>query len=204
MIHRLRGRLLESDLTCVVIDAGGVGYGVTVSPQTSGRLPAVGEEVDLTIHTHVHENGIELYGFASPDDREVFLKLIAISGIGPRLGMTILAGMDAQDLLHAVADGDLARLVRIPGVGKKTAERIVVELKDRFTDLLRARQLARDEAAGKDPSLVSLEDVRSALLNFGYKPASVTRVLPLLSSQLDEGAGLQDLIREALRLLQRR
>jgi Holliday junction DNA helicase RuvA len=202
MIRRLRGTLLEAGLTAVVIDAGGVGYGVAVSPQTSAGLPAMGEPVDLHIHTNVYDGGIDLYGFESGDDRDVFLRLTAVSGIGPRLAMNILSGMEPADLLQAVADADLARLVRIPGVGKRTAERLVVELRDRFRDLLAVRGAAAT-ADVAEPDGFSMEEVRSALLNFGYKAATVNKMLPRLKKQATDGAGLQDVIREALRLLQR-
>lgn len=204
MIHRLRGVLLEKDLTRLVVEAGGVGYGVAVSPQTSGQLPPEGEPVDLFVHTHVYEGGIDLYGFRSPEDRTVFLRLTGVSKVGHKLAMTVLSGMDAGELVEVVAAGDLARLVRIPGVGKKTAERMVVELKDKFTDLARARQASRPAAAAAPASDAQrLEDARSALLNFGWKPANVSRVIPLLQKAADEGTALPDLIREGLRLLQK-
>jgi Holliday junction DNA helicase RuvA len=202
MIRRLRGTLLEAELTRVVIDAGGVGYGVAVSPQTSAGLPGLGEPVDLWIHTNVYDGGIDLYGFETGDHRDVFLRLTAVSGIGPRLALNILSGMDPSDLLQAVASGDLARLVRIPGVGKRTAERMVVELRDKFKDLL----LARGAEAGADdaePSGVSMEEVRSALLNFGYKAGTVNKMIPVLKKAASDGASLPEVIREALRLLQR-
>ncbi len=201
MIRRLRGTLIEAELTQVVIDAGGVGYGVAVSPQTSAQLAGLGEPADLFVHTNVYDGGIDLYGFATADDREVFLRLTGVSGIGPKLAMNICSGMDPSDLLQAVADGDLGRLVRIPGVGKRTAERMVVELKDRFKDLL----LARGAAAAGSPVLpgVSMEEVRSALLNFGYKAARVNKILPMLKQRTHEDAQLQDVIREALKLLQK-
>lgn len=202
MIRRLRGALLEAELTQVVIDAGGVGYGVAVSPQTSAGLAGLGEPVDLHIHTNVYEGGIDLYGFESGDDRDVFLRLTGVSGIGPKLAMNICSGMDPSDLLQAVAAGDLARLVRIPGVGKRTAERMVVELKDKFKDLLLARG-AESTSSADEPTGFSMEEVRSALLNFGYKAATVNKMVPLLKKEAADGASLQDVIREALSLLQK-
>ncbi len=202
MIRRLRGTLIEAEITQVVIDAGGVGYGVAVSPQTSAGLTGLGEPVDLWIHTNVYEGGIDLYGFESGDDRDVFLRLTGVSGIGPRLAMNILSGLDPPVLLQAVADGDLARLVRIPGVGKRTAERMVVELKDKFKDLL----LAQGTEAGADkagPAGVSMEEVRSALLNLGYRAATVTKIIPLLKKEAADGASLPDVIRAGLHLLQK-
>jgi Holliday junction DNA helicase RuvA len=214
MIHRLRGRLIEKQLTQVVVDTGGVGYGVAVSPQTSGQLPEPGidgaVEVDLFIHTHVYEGGIDLYGFQNAEDREVFQRLTGVSKVGHKMAMNILAGLEADELVRVIAEGDLARLVRIPGIGKKTAERMVLELKEPFGELRRLRQAASPAAAAADAAgtpaaqtvAATLEDVRSALLNFGYKPGTVNRVVPLLQKSAEEGEQLADLIREGLRLLQ--
>ncbi|MDX9999935.1 MAG: Holliday junction branch migration protein RuvA [Polyangia bacterium] len=208
MIQRLRGTLLEKEPTRLVVEAGGVGYGVAVSPQTSGRLPPHGEEVDLYVHTHVYDGGIDLFGFGSAEDRAVFLSLTGVSKVGHKLAMTVLSGMDPDDLVDAIAQGDIARLVRIPGVGRKTAERMVVELKDRFGDLRRSRQASQtttDEArtpTGQGGAGL-LDDVRSALLNLGWKPANVAQVLPLLRRPADEGAEVSELIREGLRLLRK-
>ncbi len=202
MIRRLRGTLIEAELTQVVIDTGGVGYGVAVSPQTSAGLTGLGEPVDLWIHTNVYDGGIDLYGFESGDDRDVFLRLTGVSGIGPRLAMNILSGMEPPVLLQAVADGDLARLVRIPGVGKRTAERMVVELRDKFKDLLLSHGV-REQTSDTGPTGVAMDEVHSALLNLGYKAATVTKMMPLLKKEAAGGASLQDVIREGLRLLQR-
>lgn len=206
MIHRLRGPLLEKEPTRLVVDAGGVGYGVAVSPQTSSLLAPVGEIVDLYVHTHVYEGGIDLYGFLSAEDRVVFLSLIGVSKVGHKLALTVLSGMDADSLVEAIATGDLARLVRIPGVGKKTAERMVVELKDRFADLSRSRRAGRasDPTTPGAPGAASLlEEVRSALLNLGWKPAAVQRVMPHLQKPAEAGTDLAALIRDGLRLLQK-
>lgn len=205
MIQRLRGTLLEKTPTRVVVDAGGVGYGVAVSPQTSALLSPEGEEADLYVHTHVYEGGIDLYGFATADDRSVFLSLTAVSKVGHKLALAVLSGMDADALVDTIASGDIARLVRIPGVGRKTAERLVVELKDRFTALRLARPAAGGPGAGtRDAGASSrLEDARSALLNLGWKPANVLRVMSLLQKPAEEGAELAELIREGLRLLQK-
>ena len=202
MIHRLRGLLLEKGPTRLVIDAGGVGYGVNVSPQTSGHLPMEGEPVDLFIHTHVYEGGMDLYGFLSPEDRGVFHRLTGVSKVGHKLAMTVLSGMESDDLVERIAAGDLARLVRIPGVGKKTAERMVMELKEPFTLLVKSRMASAPAGDGYAAGAsVILEDVRSALENLGWKPASVQRVMPLLHQAADQGAELPELIREGLLLL---
>ena len=210
MIHRLRGLLIEKELTSVVVDAGGVGYGVAISPFTSGHLPEPeldpDREVELYVHTHVYEGGIDLYGFESAADREVFLRLTGVSKVGPKMAMTILSGLEPDELVRCIAEGDVARLVRIPGIGKKTAERMVVELKDAFAELWRQRQVSSRAGSAADAGRLDarvLEDVRSALLNFGWKAATVNRVTPLLQKQADAGAPLPELIREGLRLLQK-
>lgn len=203
MIRRLRGRIIDKELTQVVVDVGGVGYGVSVSVQTAATLPEPDASVDLYVHTHVYDGGIDLYGFRSPEDREVFLCLIGVSKVGHRTALNILSGMDADDLLRVIAEGDLARLVRIPGIGKKTAERMVLELKDKFTALRRGRRAAAGSEPQPAEGAPSLEDVRSALLNFGWKAGSVNRVVPMLQKHADDGAPLADLIREGLRLLQK-
>jgi Holliday junction DNA helicase RuvA len=164
-----------------------------------------GETAELHVHLAVYEGGLDLYGFAEAADREVFLRLIGISGIGPKLGLSILSGMEPTDLLRAIAAADLARLVRINGVGKKTAERLVVELKDRCQEMLLARQAtgsAATEQAVTEGGV--LEDVRSALLNLGYKPPVIGRVLPLLAADAREGVRVEELLRAALRHLNQR
>ena len=160
MIAHLRGRLVEKGPSRVVVDVNGVGYEVFVPLTTFSAMPGNGSEVTIDIHTHVREDIIALYGFSSRRERTVFEKLIGISGIGPKLAVTILSGGSVDDLAVAIKRGDLARLTAIPGVGKKTAERIVVELKDKLQDFAEA------------PSKSSVEmDVLSALENLGYPRA---------------------------------
>jgi len=157
MIAHLRGRLIEKEPARVVIDTNGVGYEVFVPLSTFTALPDTGTEVSLDIHTHVREDIIALYGFSSRQERRVFERLISISGIGPRLAVTILSGGSIEGLVGAIRKGDLARLTAIPGVGKKTAERIVIELRDKLKDF----------AQGPAKSTVEM-DVLSALENLGY------------------------------------
>ena len=160
MIAHLRGRLVEKAPSRVVVDVNGVGYEVFVPLTTFSAMPGNGSEVTIDIHTHVREDIIALYGFSSRRERTIFEKLIGISGIGPKLAVTILSGGSVDDLAVAIKRGDLARLTAIPGVGKKTAERIVVELKDKLQDFAEA------------PSKSSVEmDVLSALENLGYPRA---------------------------------
>src|ERR1044071_2239354 len=132
MIALLRGVLIEKHPNQAIVEAGGVGYDVTVPVSTYTRLPDAGVEVKLRIHTHVREDALALYGFLSQDEKAIFEKLIGVSGIGPSLAIKILSGLAAPDLIHAIRRGEVERLVRIPGVGKKTAERMVLELRDKL------------------------------------------------------------------------
>ncbi|MCP5114892.1 MAG: Holliday junction branch migration protein RuvA [bacterium] len=171
MIAYLRGTLLEKHPNQVIVDAGGVGYDVMVPVSTFSSLPGAGVEVRLHIHTHVREDALALFGFASPDEKTVFERLITVSGIGPRLAISILSGLSTPDLVTAIRGGAVDHLVRIPGVGKKTAERMVVELRDKLEGL------AGSEAppAAEEPEKLSTveQDVLSALLNLGCsRPAA--------------------------------
>lgn len=157
MIARLRGKLIEKEPTRIVLDVNGVGYEVFVPLTTFTAMPASGADVAIDIHTHVREDALALYGFSSRLERRVFERLISISGIGPRLAVTILSGGSVEGLVTAIRHGDLGRLTAIPGVGKKTAERIVVELRDKLQDF------------SEEPAKPTLEvDVLSALENLGY------------------------------------
>src|SRR6185295_1943646 len=162
MIARLRGKLIEKEPARVVVDVNGVGYEVSIPLTTFTAMPESGAEVSVDIYTHVREDVIALYGFSSRQERRVFERLISISGIGPRLAITILSGGSVEGLVGAIRRGDLARLTAIPGVGKKTAERIVVELKDKLKDMT--------EEVVK-PSVEV--DVVSALENLGYSRAMI-------------------------------
>jgi len=162
MIALLRGLLLEKHPNQAIVDAGGVGYDVTIPVSTFTHLPETGTEVRLRIHTHVREDALSLYGFLTQDEKSLFEKLLSVSGIGPKLAITILSGLAAPDLIHSIRAGDVAKLVRIPGIGKKTAERMVLELRDKLP-----------AATGESPETPTAalsqidQDVLSALLNLG-------------------------------------
>jgi len=160
VIAHLRGKLAQKDPARVVVDVNGVGYEVFIPLTTFTALPAAGAEVSFDVHTHVREDVIALYGFSTRRERSIFEKLMTISGIGPKLAVTILSGGSVEDLVAAIKRGDLPRLTAIPGVGKKTAERIVLELRDKLQDFA--------EAQAK-PAVES--DVLSALENLGYNRA---------------------------------
>jgi Holliday junction DNA helicase RuvA len=163
MIAHLRGRLISKHPNQAIVEAAGVGYDVTITVPTFSDLPALGSEVALHIHTHVREDAIALFGFLRADEKQLFEKLITVSGIGPKLAITILSGMATADMVGAIRGNDFARLTRIPGIGKKTAERMCVELRDKL------------DAFGAPQAVVSVsaveEDVISALTNLGYQRA---------------------------------
>ena len=162
MIAHLRGRLLAKHPNQAIVETGGVGYEVTISVPTFSDLPGAGCEVALHIHTHVREDVIALYGFLRAGEKQLFEKLIAVSGIGPKLAITILSGMAAEEMIGAIRGNDLARLTRIPGIGKKTAERLVLELRDKLP-------VGGPEVAVVSGRSAVEEDVLSALLNLGYQ-----------------------------------
>jgi Holliday junction DNA helicase RuvA len=199
MIARLSGMLIEKRADAAVVDVGGVGYLVHLSQQSLARLGPPGAAVELRTHTHVREDALQLYGFASGEEEELFHLLIGVSGVGPRLGINILSGMPAGELAVALEGGEIARLTRIPGVGKKTAERLVVELKDRIktTHLLAsAGRSAQAGGAGRgDGALLS------ALLNLGYKQAAAQRTADVVRRTMGAEAGLEEQLREALKVI---
>ena len=196
MIARLWGRLRERGSEDVVVDVGGVGYQVFVSARTLTALPAEGTEVDLFTVTHVREDALQLFGFADAGERALFQLLQSVSGIGPRLALNILSGTDSAELREAIRRRDLVRLTRIPGVGKKTAERLSVELADKIAALPEERPVRRS-AGAHDVA----EQAASALVNLGFRPqeaeAAVEAAVRAGSLQL------ADVVREALRSTRR-
>ncbi|KAB2956372.1 MAG: Holliday junction branch migration protein RuvA [Thermoanaerobaculia bacterium] len=198
MIGALRGRLATATPERVIVDVGGVGYAVHVSLATFSELDraGLGAEVALHVHTHVREDQIALYGFATSREMELFERLIAVSGIGPRLAQVVLSGMAVEDLVAALAAGDLARLTRIPGVGRKTAERMVVELRDRV------HELGGGGAGPAGTATASDDDLVAALEGLGYKPAQAERAVAEARREAP-GAAFHELLPLALRRLSR-
>ena len=197
MIARLSGTLVEKGADSAVVDVNGVGYLVHLSLQSQARLPAVGQRVALRTYTHVREDALQLFGFAAAEEEQLFHLLIDVSGVGPRLASTILSGMPATELAKAIVGSEVARLTRIQGVGKKTAERLVVELKDKLVKLGLTARAPAEIAAGEGGALLS------ALLNLGYKPAAAERAAESARKALGEGAPLEELVKEALRAIGR-
>ncbi len=197
MIAYLEGKLTRRRPDDLIVSVGGVGYRVVVPLSTYSALPADGEIAALFIHTHVREDILALYGFATEMERDVFEALITVSGIGPRLATNILSGVDAPDLLQVIAERDLERLQSIPGVGRKTAERIAVELAERARRL--SAGVARDPEAGRlDADLVS------ALVNLGFSSSQAERAGRDARQALASEASLAEMVREALRRVSRR
>lgn len=175
MIAHLRGKLLAKHPNQAIVEAGGVGYDVTISVPTFSDLPAAGGDIALHIHTHVREDQIALYGFLRPAEKVLFEKLITVSGIGPKLGITILSGMAADEMVGAIRGNDIARLTRIPGIGKKTAERMVLELRDKLPEAGPASAPAASALSATE------EDVLSALLNLGYQRPAAEKALAVVA-----------------------
>jgi Holliday junction DNA helicase RuvA len=167
MIGQLRGKLAEKRPNSVLVDVGGVGYVVAVSLSTYAALGELHTEVTLLVHTHVREDALALYGFISAREKQLFEMLISASGVGPSLALKILSGMSVEELVPAIRGNDLARLTRIPGVGRKTAERMVVELKDRL-DAINAEVMMKPTVASAGGVTDVEADVVSALVNLGY------------------------------------
>jgi holliday junction DNA helicase RuvA len=173
MIAHLRGRLLSKTPGQAIVECAGVGYDVSITVPTFSALPGEGAEVSLFINTQVREDAIALFGFLDRDEKRLFERLITVSGIGPKLGITVLSGLSAASLVAAIRGGDHAQLVRIPGIGKKTAERVVLELKDKLDDLSSA---APTQTPGFKGGPV-IDDVLSALTNLGYKRESAQKAI---------------------------
>jgi Holliday junction DNA helicase RuvA len=194
MIAFLRGRVLEKHPNRLIVDVAGVGYDVSVPLSTFYTAGDEGSEISLRVHTHVREDQLALFGFATPLELATFERLITISGIGPKLALSVLSGMESRDLISAIQRGDVARLTRIPGVGKKTAERIVIELRDRLPQALESA----GAVAAVVPEDAMREDLISALTNLGYHRQSIDKVVDKISDATFENA-----LRSALKELSR-
>lgn len=182
MIGHLRGVLFEKHPNQVIVEASGVGYDIQIPISTYTALPDAGEPVSLRIHTHVREDALLLFGFGTPDEKAVFEKLISVSGIGPRLALTVLSGLATPELVSAIRASDIQKLVRIPGVGKKTAERMVLELKEKLPAIEAAGKQAEPEPAGQ-PFTALERDVLSALQNLGCSRAAAEEALQKAKSR---------------------
>jgi len=205
VIAHLEGLLREKAPTRAVVDVGGVGYEVLVSLSTFAALPDEGKLVSLRIHTHVRDDALQLFGFHTDLERALFEQLIRTTGVGPKLAQAVLSGMPPRELVAALGREDLAALVAIPGVGAKTAQRILLDLRDRVAGLLAAHDLVAEPASAADPSGEDrLEAVVSTLVNLGTPRARAERVArEALDTREAEGAPLEVVVRAALRRLAR-
>ncbi|MFH0786054.1 MAG: Holliday junction branch migration protein RuvA [Pseudomonadota bacterium] len=200
MIAFLEGRLLSKSPEWIIVSIQGIGYQVAVPLSSFYDLPEVEQVVQLHIYTHVREDAIQLFGFLTPNEKEIFLLLLGVSGIGPKVALNILSGISSKELHQALLGEDSQRIQRIPGVGKKTAERIVLELKDKIRKL----------SSGPLPSVVRevpegtpWEDALSALVNLGYHKAVAEKTLGQIKNETEGPISLEDLLRRALKSMSR-
>jgi holliday junction DNA helicase RuvA len=203
MIAYLAGTILFKQTNSVIVDIGGVGYEVTIPLSTLYEMGEAGTQVALRIHTYVREDVLQLYGFKTARERELFLRLISVSGVGPKLGITALSVMNAEEIIGAIRSNNLARLTSIPGVGKKTAERLVIELRDKINNL----SSPAIEESLKIPGTTSQtnvdairEDTLSALVNFGYQKAAAEKAVSTAMKE-DGDISVETLLKRSLRLL---
>ena len=197
MIAHLRGKISDKHPNRIVVDVNGVGYDVFVPLSTFYGLGEPGADVALRIHTHVREDALSLYGFATPIEQELFERLIGVSGIGPKVALAVLSGIEPQELVRAIERGDHARLTAIPGVGKKTSERIVLELKDRLPKAAEAGAVS-DTPAPKSSEV--RDDVLSALVNLGYHRPLAEKAVAAAFTVMPDG-GFERTLKQALREL---
>lgn len=199
MIAHIQGGLHFKSPEYLVIDVDGIGYEVQVPLTTFYDLPDVGNTVALHIHTHVREDALQLFGFRSREEKLLFVRLLSVAGIGPRLAVNILSGITPVELVETLLQGDLARLISIPGVGRKTAERIMIELRDKIPTLLLSQDVA--VLPQQTATEVMIEDALSALVNLGYKKGVAKRAIDEAKQRLQGEANLEILLKESLRAL---
>jgi Holliday junction DNA helicase RuvA len=198
MIGRIRGKLIEKQAPDLLVDVNGVGYEIHAPMTTIYQLPALGELVELFTHLIVREDAHLLYGFASAQERLLFRALIKVNGVGPKLALTILSGMDVQAFVRCVRDGDAAGLVRLPGVGKKTAERLLIEMRDQLRDWhVDGLAVSAGSAQLPIPGSDYLLEAESALIALGYKPQEATRMIAAVKTETTTSS--EELIRAALK-----
>lgn len=202
MIAFINGILIHKSTDSVIVDVGGVGYEVFIPMSTFMSLPDLGEKVALKVHTHHKEDAINLYGFLTAGEKELFCMLIGVSGVGPKLARNILSGISVVDLASAIGSSDKARLSKIPGVGAKSAERLILELKDKVVNLTAVSGAPQSAGAEeKDPVII---DATSALENLGYKTPLAAEAVKKAKADLGDGFGFEELFKESLKLLSKR
>ena len=199
MIVRIKGRLILKNLQNVVIETSGVGFGMDISLATYEKLPDVGKECELYTFLYVREDALRLFGFATPEERDIFEVLIATSGIGPKLSLAILSNMPIEDFAGAIAARDIGNLVKIPAIGKKTAERLCLELKDKLKRFQKLKTADKTTTAGESAKTTPIEDAISALISLGVKPAIAGSAIHKASRLLGDDASVEQLIKEGLK-----
>ena len=199
MIAHIQGRLHFKSPENLIIDVDGIGYQVHVPLTTFYELPDIGNTVALHIHTHVREDALQLYGFQAQEEKALFIRLMGVAGIGPRLAVNILSGISPAELAECLVQGDLARLISIPGVGRKTAERIMVEMRDKLPALAADRDIALSVKYAADEAVMN--DAVSALVNLGYKKGVAQRAIDGARQRLEGEINLESLLKESLRAL---
>lgn len=200
MIAYLSGKLLEKHANTAIVDVGGVGYEVSIPLSTFYELGEVGSDVQLRIYTHVREDAIQLFGFKTLRERDLYLRLISVQGIGAKSGITMLSGMSADEIIMAIRTNDLARLKSIPGVGLKTAERLVIELRDKVGELSESGSALDAATRTAPPADAVFEDALSALINLGYQRSAAEKALQQAASEGTE-MSVQKLLRRSLQTL---
>jgi holliday junction DNA helicase RuvA len=197
MIAQIRGRLIQKNPGSVVVETNGIGYQTYVSLMTFYELPDVGQDVRLHTHTHVREDLLQLYGFSTLLEKELFQILIGVSGIGPKLALNILSGIPSQELVQSLSSGDISRLLSVPGIGRKTAERMILDLQEKASRLTSRISPPRAE---RRPAEVMNEDIVSALVNLGYKKGQAEKVVERIFRQTPE-INLEDALKASLQIL---
>lgn len=200
MIAFLSGKLLEKQFHTAIVDVGGVGYEVSIPLSTFYELGDIGDDVSLRIYTHVREDAIQLFGFKTMRERDLYLRLISVQGIGAKSGISMLSGMSADEIIMAIRTNDLARLTSIPGVGQKTAERLVIELRDKVGDVSLDGSALDAAAKATLPADAVFDDALSALINLGYQRNPADKALQQAAAEGTE-MSVQKLLRRALQLL---
>ena len=195
MIGFLRGRIVKKQAPVLVLDVHGVGYELDASMNTFYQLPGTGEEVELLTHLVVREDAHTLYGFGTEDERYVFRALIRVNGVGAKMALGILSGISTMEFRHCIETGDTTRLTRVPGVGTKTAQRLIVEMRDRLGDWQAGNQADKDRPAPRARTAVPVNDAINAMISLGYRPQEASRLVHGVAA---DGMDSEDLIRAAL------
>ena len=200
MIALINGKIAYKGISHVVVDTQGVGYRIFIPLTTFYELPESGQMVSLHIHTNVKQDAINLFGFYTLQERDIFQLMISVSGIGPKIAMNILSGISANDLLQAISSGNLGKLVSIPGVGKKMAERLILELKEKVIKKMIAENISATDVEHKAAEIVK-EDALSALVNLGYKSNVAKDALDKVFQATEQGLAVEQLLKKTLKIL---